>query len=488
MMHALMLAAALGAATPAPDAQTLEAVRLLGEFTAIPSQSADGSGVRQAAAWLESKFSALGFETRALAGGAESNPVLLASRAPRAGKTAAATVMFYMHYDTQPTGGPDDWASTGGESFGARLLSDRFDQPGARALQLDDLDEAALRSARIYGRGVADDKAPIVMHLMALAEFLTDPLADRLHLKFLLDGEEEAGSVHMAEVLARNPEALRSDLIVINDGPMDALGRPAVYLGTRGDMHARLRLRTAASSAHSGNYGLLPNAAFRMASLLASMKDARGRIHVEGIEQGSPVPTESERETLRAASLAEAAIAAELGTPAFEGDPAISYYERLLFHPSLIVNQVASGRPGNQIPVVAEAILEVRLVPGQEAQTVFEALRRHVAKLEPAAELELMNAAPGHRVTPADPAVARGIAAIRAALPEARRQDLLVYPSLGGTLPLLGLFAEAGHRYVGLPLVNYDNNQHVANENLRLAVLPEGIALLRRLYGTLAAQ
>src|SRR5262249_31736069 len=163
------------------------------------------------------------------------------------------------------------------------------------------------------------------------------------------------------------------------------LGRPSVYLGARGDMHMRLRLRTASLPAHSGNYGLLPNAAWRLADLLATMKDSRGRVTVEGFEDGAepPPPAErqpwarprrAERQAVAEASKAEPAIASQLGVGAFEGDPAVPYYERLLFHPAFIINQIASGRPGNQIPVVAEATLEVRLVTRQDPEKVFEAV------------------------------------------------------------------------------------------------------------------
>lgn len=285
----------------------------------------------------------------------------------------------------------------------------------------------------------------------------------------------------MGAALAANQDLLRADLLVLCDGPMDALDRPSVYLGTRGDMHARLALRTATRSAHSGNYSPLPNAAFRLAALLGTMKDPSGRVLVEGFEAGADSPTPEERATLARASEAEPAIRKELGTERFDGDPRMPYYERFLFHPSLIVNQMTSGRPGNQIPVTAEAVLEARLVTRQDPREVFEALKRHVAKHEPEAELTWLDGVAAARMDPRDPAIAWGVAAIR----RAAGGELLVYPTLGGTLPLLHDFGKAGFRFVGLPLVNYDNSQHVANENLRVEVLPRGIAILSALYRTL---
>src|SRR5262249_4022219 len=206
-----------------------------------------------------------------------------------------------------------------------------------------------------------------------------------LHMKFLLDGEEEAGSAHIMEALQRNRALLGADLLILCDGPMDALSRPAVSLGTRGDMHARLRVRTASLPAHSGNYRLLPNAAFRLADLLATMKAPTGRVTIDGFEDSVVPPTPEERRTMALASAAEKSIAAELGVKAFDGDPGVPYYEKLLFHPSLIINQLSSGRAGNQIPVEAEALLEVRTVTRQDPRQVFEALRRHVESREPAA-------------------------------------------------------------------------------------------------------
>ncbi|HKY31849.1 MAG TPA: M20/M25/M40 family metallo-hydrolase [Candidatus Polarisedimenticolia bacterium] len=478
-------AAALAAAMSSPafgaDLETTrEAIGLLSRFVALRSESADGEGVRRTAGWLEGELQRLGLATRLLEPQEGGNPMLFAQTPPPSGPDAP-TVLFYMHFDTQPAGPPGDWRSTGGDPFAARLLSGRWDEPGTKPLDAAGLDRRHLPDARLYGRGAADDKAPIVMHLMALRDWLAAPRARALRIKLLLDGEEEAGSPHIGEILRRHAELLRADLLVLCDGPMDALERRSIYLGTRGDMHMKLTVRTAALPGHSGNYGLLPGAGWRMASLLASMKDRQGRVTIDGFEQGVVPPTASERAALREASAAEQAIAAALGTAAFDGDPAVAYYEKLLFHPTLALNHLTSGRPGNQVPVTAEAILEVRLVTRQDPRAVFEAVRRHVSEREPAASLELLDATPADRMDAEDPRVARGIRAAR----KAAGEDLLIYPTLGGTLPLLGEFSRAGFRYVGLPMVNFDNNQHVGNENVRAAALDEGIDLLLRLYRAL---
>ncbi len=476
-------------AAPPVDVDAMRtAVRMLEQFAAIPSASADHAAVRTAAAWLQERFTALGFATQLLedsltAPGA--NPIVFAERRVPG---SHPTVLFYLHYDTQPTGGKGDWQSTGGEPFAPRLVSGAFDGATATTLHAATLDAAAIAAARLYGRGVADDKAPIVMHLMALAPWLKTPAAARLNLKFILDGEEEAGSPHIEATLARSRALLQADLLVLCDGPMDALGRPSVYLGTRGDMHMRLRVRTATLSGHSGNYGLLPNAAFRLAALLASMKDAKGNPTIQGLMDDVEPPTAAERATLVRASEAEETMARHFGVRHFDGDPALSYYERLLFHPGLVVNEMSAGRPGNQVPNTAEATLEVRLVTAQDPRRVFEALRRHVAGFEaaqgwePAAELEYVEGVAAGRMHTTDAAVARGIHAVE----QAAQTPLLVYPTLGGTLPLLHSFAAAGFHYVGLPLVNFDNNQHVGNENVKLVVIADGMRLLGRLYDSLA--
>src|SRR5262249_39906231 len=148
---------------------------------------------------------------------------------------------------------------------------------------------------RLYARGAADDKAPIVMHLAALARWLKTSSASQLDVRFILDGEEEAGSPHIDAVLARYGALLETELLRLLDGPMDALRRPSVYLGARGDAHMRLRVRSAALSGHSGNYGLLPNAAFRLSAILASMKDTQGRATIDGLFDDVTPPTAAER-------------------------------------------------------------------------------------------------------------------------------------------------------------------------------------------------
>jgi acetylornithine deacetylase/succinyl-diaminopimelate desuccinylase-like protein len=213
------------------------------------------------------------------------------------------------------------------------------------------------------------------------------------------------------------------------------------------------------------------------------MKGPDGRVAIDGFEDDVAPPTAAERAALAEASLAEPLIAAQLGVTAFEGEASAPYYERLLFHPGLIINQLSAGRPGNQIPVTAEALLEVRLVTKQDPGKVYEAIRRHVARRMPEARLEMMEATPAGRMDPSEPVVVRAIGAAS----RAQGAGVLVYPSLGGTLPLLHDFEAAGYKYIGLPLVNYDNNQHVGNENLRVAVLPDGMDFIRRFLDALAA-
>src|SRR5262249_40219398 len=156
-------------------------------------------------------------------------------------------------------------------------------------------------------------------------------------------------------------------------------------------------------------------------------------------------------------SAAESTLASHFGIDRFDGDPSLPYYERLLFAPSLIVDQVTAGRAGNQVPNTSEAIVEVRLVTAQDPHKVFEAVRRHVAAFaekpgwQPPSDLEYMDGVAAGRMNAADPAVARGIRAVE----QAAGTRLLVYPTLGGTLPLLHSFEQAGFRYVGLPLVNF---------------------------------
>jgi len=452
---------------------------MLSELASIPSNSSNVEGVAKAADWLVAAYEAAGLAARKLPIEGE-NPLVYAEHDPGG---AAFTVLFYAHYDTQPTGPKTDWESTGGEPFAPRLLSGRFDEPSTRPLAIEDLDDARLSTARLYARGVADDKAPIVMHLMALKRWLAGQTSRRLKVKYLLDGEEEAGSPHIAAALAQHRELLRADLLVLSDGPMDAEGRPSIYLGTRGDMHMMLRVTTASSSAHSGNYGLLPDAAGRLASLLATMKDPNGQVTVEGFADDVIPPTSEEKAAMKIASSAEATIGRHLGARHFDGDPAVPYFERLLFRPTFAINHLNAGRPGNQIPHTAEALLEVRLVTAQDPRRVFTAFQRHVAARMPEAKLEYLDGVQAARMDPRDPVVARGIAAVRSAA----GGNLLVYPTLGGTLPLLRDFETAGFRYIGLPLVNFDNNQHVANENLRVAVLPEGIRLVERLLDELAS-
>ena len=294
VLFAAMILSSMAVAADAPTDSIRTAARMLTEFAGIPSNSDNKPGIARAASWLQARFSDLGFETRLLDGGG--NPAVFARRE---GTPGAGTVLFYLHYDTQPTGNRDDWGATDGEPFAPRLLSGKYSDQGVSALPVTGLEGAAIETARIYARGVADDKAPIVMHLMALTGWLAQPEARRITVKFLLDGEEEAGSPGFDAILKTNPQLLAAGFLVLCDGPMDAMGRPSIYLGARGDMHMRLRVRTGENPAHSGNYGLLPNAAFRLASLLATMKDPSGRVTIDGFLDDVTPPSAGERAAIQ---------------------------------------------------------------------------------------------------------------------------------------------------------------------------------------------
>src|SRR5262245_35835198 len=178
LLPALALAIAAAAGPPAPPARgdAREAVDMLMQLASLPSESSDAAGVARTARWVGDRFAELGFTARELPG--EGNPLLLVERPV---DHPSRTILFYMHYDTQPSGPKEDWASTLGEPFAPRVLSGKWDDPATKPLPPEALDGPAGPGARIYARGIADDKGPIVMHLMAVRRWLASPSASRIH-------------------------------------------------------------------------------------------------------------------------------------------------------------------------------------------------------------------------------------------------------------------------------------------------------------------
>ena len=447
-------------------------------FLALPNVSSgpDAAADLEAnALWIEAAMGRRGLEVRRLDGAPL--PYLLA-RLPAPPGTPATTVLFYVHYDGQSVR-PAGWTVT--PPFSPFLRGEIGDP-----------------DARLFARSVADDKVGVLGLLAALDVLRASGQSPNVEVKIILDPEEEIGSPHLEEVVARHTAALRADLLIFCDGPVHQSNRPTVVFGTRGLVTVRLTVYGARGELHSGHYGnWAPNPAEKLSALLASMKDADGRVLVEGFYDEVRPLSESEAKAIASVPPVEEELRASLQIARPDG--AGKTLQELINLPSLNIRGLHSADVGpasrTVVPAQATAELDLRLVPDVDPGRQVQRLRRHVERQgffvvedEPDAETRRAHprivrltsgpATPASRTSMDHPAARALIAATaRAAKAGSTRSDLVLMPTLGGTGPLSRLAAALELPVFGVPVVNFDNNQHADDENLRLGHLWDGILI-----------
>ncbi len=490
------LAGALGAAlaTPAGSApQTLRArvlahvqerqpdlLREYAALLALPNVASDSEGIRRNADHIVSMLAKRGVTARLL-DGEGGPPVVYGELSVGAPKT----VVLYAHYDGQPVE-PERWASPPWTP----VLRDGPLGPGTRTLDLASLRGPLEGEWRIYARSASDDKAPILAIAAALDALRATGTRPSVNLKLFFEGEEEAGSSHLAAVLEKNRELLRADAWLLCDGPVHQSRRMQVVFGARGVTDVEITVYGPSRSVHSGHYGnWVPNPAVALAHLVAGLRDPDGRIAVAGFYDDVRPVTQAERTALSAVPDVDAAIRKDLGVAASEAGGA-RLVERIML-PALNVRGLQSGAVGakaqNAIPTEARASIDFRLVPDQTPQKVRERVEAHLR----AQGWSIVHAGPTLDERRAAPTLVRldwggGYPAARTALelPFSRRllavvgedteEPVIALPTLGGCVPMLIFIETFRVPVVILPIVNHDNSQHAPDENLRLQNLWDG--------------
>jgi acetylornithine deacetylase/succinyl-diaminopimelate desuccinylase-like protein len=404
---------------------------------------------------------------------------------------AKQTLIFYAHYDGQPVN-PAQWAK-GLAPYQPKLFTAAIDKNGTGIPFPADANYDP--EWRIYARAASDDKAGVIAILNAYAAVKAAGLSPTFNIKFFFEGEEEIGSVHLDEIFEKHSTLLQSDLWVMCDGPVHQSGKKQVIFGARGDAHMDLMVYASTRPLHSGHYGnWAPNPALMLAKLLASMKDDKGRVTVKGFYDDVTPLTPAERKALQSVPPVDAQMKNELGLAAVEM-PGVSLSEAINM-PSLNINGMQSGNVGsmasNQVPTFATAVLDLRLVVGndwkKQQQKVVDHIKAQgyfVTDHEPTDEerrthAKIIKVIPGidgynaQRTSMDLPIVQQLITAVRSTTTD----QIVLQPTMGGSLPLF-LFEKHLHaRTITVPIANHDNNQHAENENIRLKNLWEGIETL----------
>jgi acetylornithine deacetylase/succinyl-diaminopimelate desuccinylase-like protein len=452
------------------------------KLLSLPNIHGDAPALQRNAALLQEMMRKRGLET-ALWPTSGGVPVVFGEkRVPG----AARTILFYIHYDGQPVD-PKRWSQpdpfipvirTASIEAGGKIVTD-ISRPS------DDW--------RIYARAAGDDKAPIEAILCTL-----DALggASKANIKIILHGEEEGRGPGLDEVIAKYPDRLKADLLVILDGPQHPSGQATIFYGARGGAGLDVTVYTAKQGMHSGNYGnWMPDANVRLAQLISSMVSPSGKVVIPGF-YGDMLPFSKEsRAMMDAVPDQSRKMQQDFGVGSLDG--AASSLQEGLNLPTFSIHQMKGGEVGGVIAASASAQIAMRLVADNDPKVMVERVTQFIGAQgyfitdkEPdiatlASHTRVARVIPrvaeggsgAWRTDPANPQAAFATAALRAVWGD----HLVRIRTLGGGVPASS-FINAYHvPTVGVSLANYDDNQHTDNENVRLGNIFDGMVTLSAL-------
>jgi acetylornithine deacetylase/succinyl-diaminopimelate desuccinylase-like protein len=469
-----------------------EVIAEFSELLALPNLASDGPNIARNAAAIQTMMERRGLRTRLLTLEGAPPIVVGETRAPRAAG-GRRTIAFYAHYDGQPVD-PAAWKSPPWTPVMRDAGGREVDWRSAGAIDPE---------WRLYARSAGDDKAPIVAMLAALDALREAGRSPAFNLQLVFEGEEEAGSPHLSAYLAKYPEVLRPDAWVLCDGPVHQSRRMELFFGARGTVSVELTVYGPIKGLHDGHYGnWVPNPAVRLTHLIDSMRAEDGRILIAGFNDEVVPPTAVERAAVAAVPDAEPALRREFEIGSTEGDGAA--LNDLLMRPALNVRGLSAGHVGaqasNTIETEATASIDLRLVPAETPESVRALVERHLAAQgytivrqtpDAAARMEhpklvLVDWGPGY--PPARTALDLPLSREVAAILRASGHDPVLLPTVGGSIPMYLFQQPHDTPVIGLPIANHDDNQHAANENLRLQNLWDGIETFAGLFAGLPAR
>lgn len=423
-----------------------ESIARLARLVAQPSVAAQNWGMEECAALVAALLREQGLEARIMPTGG--SPAVYAE-----GGRGEKTLLFYLHYDVQPPEPLELWES-----------------PPFELTRRDD---------KLYGRGISDDKGHIAARLAAL-EAVRAVLGDLpCRVKFLVEGEEEIGSIHLPDFIARHKELLAADACIWEFGGVNFRGDPIQVLGMRGICYVELTVRTAKVDAHSGLGGsIFPNAAWRLVWALSTLKDREERILIPGFYDNVRPPSERDLQLLAALPDNRQNLIETYGITGFlRGmDDPLEIRRAAVFEPTCTICGLTSGYqgPGSKtvLPAVASAKIDFRLVPDQTPDEIVAKLRAHLdAQGFTDVEITYSEGEPPARTDPDHPF----IQLVNRAAEEVYGRPPQVEPIIGGSGP-----NHAFIHHLGVPIAvagvgHPQNNVHAPNENIRLPDFINGI-------------
>ena len=485
-LHAQGATIGADARAKARDYRQQNEAEILNEFSdllALPNLASDSVGIRRNADHLLAMLAKRGFSnTRLLT--VPGGPPAVYGELPSPGATR--TLVLYAHYDGQPLD-PKQWTSPPWTP----VLRDKEPKDGGKVIPLPSHGEHANPESRLYARSAGDDKASIMAILAALDAMRASKTTQSVNLKVFFEGEEEASSQHLRQILEQYAPQLKADAWLFCDGPVHQSGRQQLLFGNRGVTGFELTIFGATRALHSGHYGnWAPNPGVMLATLVASMRDDDGRIKIAGYYDDMKPVTAAEHKAAAEMPKFDPELRKALGLARTEANDALLAERIMLPAFNLRGMRVGGVREtgSNTIASEAYASFDLRLVPGQTPEHVRQLVEAHIRKQgywithdsvtvamrlahPKVARIEWTEGYPASRA-PMDGPFGK---AVLTALRDGAKEPPLAIPTSGATGPTYLFEQILKVPVVNLPIANYDDNQHAADENLRLQNLWDGI-------------
>jgi acetylornithine deacetylase/succinyl-diaminopimelate desuccinylase-like protein len=443
-------------------ARLLEELKSFLRIASISTLPENARDVRKAAEFVAASLRAAGLENVEIIETAK-HPLVYADWLHAPGKP---TVLCYGHYDVQPPDPLELWHTP---PF-----------------------EPTERDGNLYGRGTADDKGQMYMHVKAVEALKATTGTLPLNLKFLIEGEEEIGGASITKYVAENPEKLRADVALVSDTALYAEGIPTLCIGLRGLVYTEIEATGPMRDLHSGLYGgAAPNAVFGLVELLGKLKNADGVVQIPGFYENVAEPAPAEKTSWASLPFDERDfLAKEVGSTALTGEKDRTVLERVWSRPTLEVHGIAGGFTGagakTVIPAKATAKVSMRLVPNQDPHKIVEAYKAFVRQCAPTGiqvDVRILSAGEPIVVNPDHPAIEVAASVFGNMLGKAT-----VFTRSGGSIPIVGDFA----RNLGIPTILMgfglpDDGLHSPNEKYKIENYYTGILTIAAFfaqYGT----
>lgn len=411
-------------------------VSLLQRFCRQPSVAATGEGMEAMARMVQEELTLLGAAPERVETGG--SPVIYAHVSGEADRTLG----FYNHYDVQPPDPIGEWIA---DPYAAEII-DGF----------------------IYARGAVDNKGGLAARIAAVDAWRKVGGKLPLHVKFLVEGEEEIGSPHLVQFARDNPDRIRCDGYMWEGGSKDPDGPPEIALGAKGMLYVELFSDDGAKDAHSANASILQSMPWRLVWALGTLKDAQENILIEGFYDGIPPLTPMELEALDTDIIDLEQARKDLGgAKLLPGLSREALLTRLYYKPTCNICGLTTGYQGEGsktiLPGSASAKLDFRLVPGQDPDRILRLLREHLDKHGFGdIRVQCHSGCPSYRTDPKSPFARAAVGALE----RLYGKPACVRHSESGTSPMYAFCAETQIPAAMFGATNKGSNIHAPNERL----------------------